>query len=62
MIILRVFEGICLILELKRIEYKNFIENLKDNKACGFDKVCNEFFKYGNWENLIKFLNHSLNT
>jgi hypothetical protein len=41
---------------VKEDRIKNFIENLKDNKACGFDKVCNEFFKYGNCVNLIRIL------
>ena len=42
--------------KIKEDRIKNFIENLKDNKACGFDKVCNEFFKYGNCENLKRIL------
>ena len=33
---------------------RNYIENLKDNKGFGFDKVSNEFFKYGICENLVR--------
>ena len=41
---------------IKDLTIRNFIENLKENKACGFVKVSYEFFKYGIFDNLIRIL------